>query len=99
VSPDEVPDEVAKELELDRGEGVLITTVEANTPAADAGLKRFDVILSWNGEEFSDPTLLSRAIAATPIGTEIPVKVVRPTNDGPEELELKVKVAARPQRN
>jgi serine protease Do len=99
VSPDEVPDEVAEELELDRGEGVLITSVEGNTPAADAGLKRFDVILSWNGEEFSDPTLLSRAIAATPIGTEIPVKVVRPTNDGPEELELKVKVAARPQRN
>ncbi|MBA3483940.1 MAG: trypsin-like peptidase domain-containing protein [Pirellulales bacterium] len=99
VSPDEVPDEVAKELELDRGEGVLITSVEGNTPAADAGLKRFDVILSWNGEEFSDPTLLSRAIAATAIGTEIPVKVVRPTNDGPEELELKVKVAARPQRN
>ena len=99
VSPEEVPDEVAEELKLDRGKGVLVTTVEGNTPASEAGLRRFDVILTWNGQEFSDPTLLSRAIAATPIGTEIPVKVVRATNDGPEELELKVKVAARPQRN
>jgi serine protease Do len=76
---------------------VWITKVENNTPASKAGLRSFDVILSWNGQEFSDPTLLSRAIAATPIGTEIPVKVLRKTDDGTKELELKVKVGARPQ--
>jgi serine protease Do len=99
VSPDEVPDDVAEALDLDRGKGVWITSVESNTPADDAGLRIYDVILSWNGQEFSDPTLLSRAIAATPIGSEIPVKVVRKTAKGPKEMELKVKVTARPQRN
>jgi serine protease Do len=99
VSPEEVPDEVARELDLDRGKGVWITSVERNTPADEAGLELYDVILSWNGQEFSDPTLLSRAIAATPIGTEIPVKLIRKTDDGPKNLEVKVKVAARPQRN
>jgi serine protease Do len=96
VGPDEVPDEVARELELDRGEGVLINNVAANSPASDAGLKPFDVILSWDGVDFSDPTLLSRAIAATPIGTEVPVKLIRSSPRGPKEMELKVKVAARP---
>jgi serine protease Do len=99
VSPDEVPDELATELDLGRGKGVLVSQVEPNTPASEAGIRRFDVILSWNGQEFSDPTLLSRAIAATPIGTDVPVKLMRNTRDGPEEMEVEVKVAARPQRN
>ncbi len=97
VRPEEVPDQVAKELDLDRGQGVLVTVVEGNSPAAEAGLRQYDVILSWNSEKFSDPTLLSRAIAATPIGTEIPLKIVRATDDGPEQVDLKVKVATRPE--
>ncbi|BBO32405.1 S1C family serine protease [Lacipirellula parvula] len=97
VSPNEVSDDIARELGLERGEGVLVTSVDHNTPAHEAGLKPFDVILSWNGVEFSDPTLLSRAIAATPIGTEVPVKLVRATRGKPKNLELVVKVAARPE--
>lgn len=96
IGPDEVPDEVARELDLDRGEGVLITTIADNSPASDAGLKPLDVILSWDGVAFSDPTLLSRAIAATAIGTEVPVKLIRSSARGPKEMEVKVKVAARP---
>lgn len=96
VQPEEVPDEIARELDLDRGRGVLITTVDRNTPASDAGLRPYDVILTWNGEEFSDPTLLSRAIAATPIGTDVPVELVRSASDGPKKVEVQVKVSARP---
>lgn len=96
VKPEEVPDDVARELNLDRGRGVFVTQVDRNTPASDAGLRPYDVILSWNGEEFSDPTLLSRAIAATPIGTDVPVELVRSASDGPKKVELQVKVSARP---
>jgi serine protease Do len=99
VSPDEVPDELAAELDLERGTGVAVMQVEPNTPAAKAGLRRYDVILSWNGAEYDDPTLLSRAIAATPVGDPVPVKIVRSTDEGPEEIELEVKVAARPRRD
>jgi S1-C subfamily serine protease len=99
VSPEEVPDEVARELDINRGTGVLVTAVESNTPASEAGIRLYDVILTWNGEKFSDPTLLSRAIAATPIGTDIPVKLLRKTPDGAEEIQVKVKVAARPRRS
>jgi serine protease Do len=97
IGPEEVPEEVAEELGLDEGQGVLVMTVQPNSPASDAGIRPLDVIVSWNGEEYSDPTLLSRAIAATPIGTEVPVKVARRTRRGTQQLELTVKVAARPQ--
>lgn len=96
VQPEIVPDELARELELEQGEGVWVVQVTAGTPAAEAGVKANDVILSWNGEEFSDPTLLSRAIAGTPIGSEVPMTLVRTTLAGPRVKELKVKVAARP---
>lgn len=96
IGPEEVPDEVARELDLDRGKGVLVTTIADNSPASEAGLKPLDVILAWDGVDFSDPTLLSRAIAATPIGTEVPVKLIRGSVRGPKKMEVKVKVAARP---
>jgi serine protease Do len=96
IGPDEVDDRLARELKLPRGKGVMVNSVSENSPADDADIRPYDVILSWNGEEFSDPTLLSRAIAATPIGTEIPVKLIRATRRGPEEVEVKVTVAARP---
>jgi serine protease Do len=96
VRPDELPDRLARELGIDANQGVLVTSVEDDSPAGEAGLRPLDIIVSWNGEKFSDPTLLSRAIAATPIGAEIPVKVIRPAEDGPEEMEVKVTVAARP---
>jgi S1-C subfamily serine protease len=96
VGPQEVPEDLARELGLNRGEGVWVQSVSRATPADQAGVRPDDVILTWNNEEFSDPTLLSRAIAATPIGTEVPMKIVRLWRGETKEIELKVKVAARP---
>jgi serine protease Do len=96
IQPDEVPDQVARDLGLNRSEGVLVLKVDPNTPAADAGIEVGDVILSWNGEKYSDPVLLSRAIAGTAIGAKVPVKVVRDSNRGVKKLDLDVTVAARP---
>lgn len=97
ITPQQVPAQMSRALALERNEGVWVYSVDPNTPAAEAGLERDDVILAWNGEAFSDPTVLSQAIAATPIGSEVPVKLVRVTNGGPKSVEVKVKVAARPQ--
>jgi serine protease Do len=96
VTPEDVPDELARTLGLERGQGVWVFHMNPDTPASDAGLQSDDVILTWNGEKFSDPTLLSRAIAGTPIGTEVPVSIIRATRNGPKEMELNVKVTARP---
>ncbi len=96
VGPMTVPDEVAREMGLNRNQGVYVAEVRSNTPADEAGMERNDVILTWDAVEYSDPTLLSRAIAATPIGTEVPVEIIRLENGKPTPRTLTVKVAARP---
>jgi serine protease Do len=96
IVPQPVPDNVADDLDLDRDHGVLVYQVDPDTPADEAGIRVNDVILKWNGEEFSDPTLLSRAIAATPIGTEVPVTIARASLGGVRKVDITVKVAPRP---
>lgn len=96
VTPEEVPENHARSLGIERGRGVLVAAVPKNTPAYEAGLEPGDVIMSWNRQEFSDPILLSQSIAATPIGERASLHIVRPTSFGPKELDLEVTVAARP---
>jgi len=96
VQPSKLPDHVALVLGIEKSAGVLILLVEENTPAAEAGMLPGDVILSWNGTEFSDPTLMSRAIAATDIGSKVSVEIVRKGDSDVERLTLNVQVAVRP---
>jgi len=96
VSPARVPDKAARLLGLELDQGVRVVLVPNDTPASMAGIESNDVILLWDGEEFSDPNLLSRAIAATPIGSQVPVEIVRFQGGKPVRMTLTVKVAAKP---
>jgi len=71
--------------------GVFVDAVESGGPAAKAGLKAEDVILSYNGQPIQDGDDLVNRVAATPVGTEVPVEVLR---DG-KKLEFKVTVGER----
>lgn len=96
VQPIDVPDEVTRLLDLKRDQGVYLVEVRPDTPADEAGFQVQDVILSWDGTEYSDPTLLSRAIAGTPIGSEVQVEVARLQQGQAVRKTLLVKVATRP---
>ena len=87
VAPSRVTDRVSHRLGLDRDQGVLILRVVKNTPAEEAGMESGDVVLKWDGIECSDPTKMSRAIAATRVGSTVPVEIVRLGADGPEHLD------------
>ena len=60
-------------------EGVLITSVSENSPAAKAGLKAGDVITAIDGEKVSSPGDLSRALGKKETG-DVSLTVVRDRN-------------------
>jgi serine protease Do len=101
IRPLEVPEEIQRALGLDIGQGVYVDLVERKTPAERAGIRKGDVILKWNDFVATDPTLLSRAIASTRIGSVAKVRLARvESTDGAaepkrKELDLNVTVERR----
>jgi serine protease Do len=57
--------------------GVLVRSVETNSPADRAGLKANDVILQYNKEEVVGVRQLTRLVGETPVGRTVDVTVRR----------------------
>jgi len=57
--------------------GLLVVRVEPDRPAARAGLRVGDVILSASGEAVSEPFDLIRIVAAAPAGEAIELDILR----------------------
>jgi serine protease Do len=95
ILPLDVPEDVRAKMELELGEGVYVGTVEADAPAGRLGLRRGDVILKWNDHDATDPTLLSREIARTRIGSTAKLTVLRATGSGSQQLDFDVEVERR----
>jgi len=96
IEPLDVPEEVREQYELELGEGVFVGSVEADAPAGRSGVRQGDVILKWNDHPATDPTLLSRAIAATEIGSTAKLVLMRRNGKGNEEMSLDIEVERRP---
>lgn len=72
VTPD-----LARSFGLDKERGALVGEVVAQGPADKAGIKRGDVIVSYDGKKIDDSVTLPGLVAATPVGKTVPVEVVR----------------------
>jgi serine protease Do len=57
--------------------GALIAAVTDGGPAAKAGIKQGDVVISFNGQEIAEMRHLPRIVAETPFDTSVPVTVLR----------------------
>ena len=80
VNIQEVDSDRAKALKLREEAGVEITRIEDDSPAAKAGLKVGDVILSYNGQRVEGIEQFSRYVRETPAGRDVKMQVSRDGN-------------------
>ena len=77
VNIQSITPELAKALTLEDGKGALVADVMSGTPAEQAGLKRGDVIVAFNGKAVNSSRDLPAMVANTPVGQEATLTVVR----------------------
>jgi serine protease Do len=88
LHPDFEP-EIARALGLDRPKGAWIESVDAQSPAAQGGVRVGDVVLRFNGVEVTDLNHLINLVSMAAIGQAADVVVWRDR----KEIAMKVTVA------
>ncbi len=82
VSIQPVTKGIQKDLKLPSTIGALVSDVFPEAPAGKAGIKRYDVIVEFNGKEVPSSSQLPKMVAFLAPGTKVKVKIVR---DGKEK--------------
>ncbi len=77
VSIQKLTPELGDSLGIRDGHGALVAQVNDGSPAATAGIKPGDVITSFDGKTVKDSSALPTLVAATEIGRQVPVEIVR----------------------
>jgi serine protease Do len=73
----QVTDEIAESLNIKPARGALIAGVDDKGPAKPAGIEPGDVVVKFDGKDIKEPKDLSRTVAATAVGKEVDVVVIR----------------------
>jgi S1-C subfamily serine protease len=79
-----------REAKIDEEVGAYVENVELDSPAAAAGLKRHDIVLSFNGETIRDGDHFIRVVGSAPVNDQgVPAVIVR--GDERQTLTLKLR--------
>ncbi len=87
ITPD-----LAQSLGVEPAHGALVAEVTPGSPAATSGIKPGDVITRYDGKTVDEHAALPMMVASTPVGSTVPVEVVR---DGTTKT-FQVTVARQP---
>ncbi len=82
IAVQRVTPEIASNLKLREAKGVIVAGVQPGSAADRAGLRKGDVITTFNGVEITDPNTFRNRVASTPPGTEANLTILR---DGREQ--------------
>jgi serine protease Do len=77
VSIQHVNAELARSFGLDQAEGALVSRVQPGGPAARAGLKRGDIVITFAGRPVLDPLALIELVKSAPIGRKVRIEIIR----------------------
>lgn len=77
---------MARGLGLDEAQGIIVGSVQPETPAAEAGLREGDVIKTLNGKRIENYAKFRTTIATSNPGTEVTLEIVR--NGESQTLEV-----------
>jgi serine protease Do len=77
VTVQPVTPDLARSFGLDKERGALVGDVVAQGPAEKAGIKRGDVIVSYDGKKIDESVTLPALVASTPVGKTVPMEVMR----------------------
>ncbi len=73
-------------------QGILVMNLIPDTPAAEAGFQRYDVITSLNGQAVTNVSPFRNQIALTSPGTEVKIDILR--QGKPQQLTAKLREAS-----
>ncbi len=82
VGIQDISPEIASSLDFNSTDGVLVNSVDLETPAGEGGIIRGDIILQYDGKSVPGTKFLQKTVAETQVGRVVLVKVFR---DGKEK--------------
>lgn len=88
VSIQDLTPELVSQFGLSDTKGVLVSDVMDDSPAKKAGFERADVIVEYDGKSMDSPVHLRNAVAQTPVGKKVTVKILR--DKKPKTIELTI---------
>jgi serine protease Do len=92
IGGQDVTADIARARGIDRIGGVIVSTVQPDSPAAAAGIKVGDVILKINGRDIADIQDLRFRLATLPVGGMVKLTMLRDKQT--TELEVPLREAA-----
>ena len=92
VETQDITPQLAESFNLQNVTGIIVAGIQRNGPAAQAGLRPGDIVLSVNGEISSNSKTVMNQIARVTPGGKLKMKILR----SGKELELEAIVGERP---